>query len=246
MPEPRKRTRARKSDSLPEFETALPKTRRAQVAETLRNLVLSGKLKPGTQLIESRLVSRLGVSRSSIREAIWELIDQGLLVNRPYAGTFVISVDAKAMTDLFSLRGALDRYCFTQIWSHRNETFREELTQRHDALARAVRSRKQDNIIAAELAFHSYPHQFSGSQALLDMWEQLSKKLQLGLAMSKDLMRDSAFIDDNRRYLDLVLGKDLDALLDEIDRHVTRRVDDVRRLMREDEVKDDAPSSLNA
>ena len=101
-----RRNRSRKSGALPEFDTVLPKTRRAQVAETLRNFVLGGRIEPGTQLIESKLATSLGVSRSSIREAIWELIDQGLLVNRPYAGTFVVSVDEKTMIDLFSLRGA--------------------------------------------------------------------------------------------------------------------------------------------
>src|SRR6516162_8179993 len=89
--------RARTGTSLPEFEAVLPMTRRAQVAETLRNLILSGRVAPGTQLVESRLASRFGVSRGSIREAIWELIDQGLLINRPYAGAFVVSVDEKTM-----------------------------------------------------------------------------------------------------------------------------------------------------
>ena len=56
--------RARTGTSLPEFEAVLPMTRRAQVAETLRNLILSGRVAPGTQLVESKLASRFGVRAS--------------------------------------------------------------------------------------------------------------------------------------------------------------------------------------
>ena len=248
MGETRKK-RGRKPEILPEFETVLPKTRRAQVAEALRDFVLTGRLKPGTQLIESRLALSLGVSRSSIREAIWELIDQGLLVNRPYAGTFVVSVDEKTMTDLFSLRGALERYCFAELWPHRDAAFRREFTARHNALARAIRGRRQADIIAAELAFHSYPYQFCDNRTLLDVWEQLSKKIQLGFAMSRGFTRDAEFIENSRRFLDHALGDDLEAMWAEIDRHLAIGIEDVRRLMSEDAARseaEDAPRSLSA
>jgi DNA-binding GntR family transcriptional regulator len=97
-----------KTASLPQLNIVLPMTRRARVVQTLRNFILSGQLAPGTQLVESKLANRFGVSRSSIREAVRELVDHGLLVYRPYAGTFVVNLDERAMTELFSLRGALD------------------------------------------------------------------------------------------------------------------------------------------
>jgi DNA-binding GntR family transcriptional regulator len=226
-----KRTRTRRSGTLPEFETVLPKTRRAQVAETIRNFVLGGKIQPGTQLIESRLAASLGVSRSSIREAIWELIDQGLLVNRPYAGTFVVSLDEKTMRDLFSLRGAIERHCFTELWPRRNDAFRREFTARHDALAQAIHAGRQDEIVAAEMAFHSYPYQFADNQTLLDVWEQLANKVQLGFAMTRGFSRDVEFIENSRRFLDAALGDDLDTMLKEIDRHLAIGIDDIHRLM---------------
>ncbi len=226
-----RKTRTRKSGVLPEFETVLPKTRRAQVADTIRSFVLGGKIQPGTQLIESRLASSLGVSRSSIREAIWELIDQGLLVNRPYAGTFVVSLDEKTMRDLFSLRGAIERHCFTELWPHRNAQFRREFTARQETLADAIRSGEQDDIVAAEMSFHSYPYQFADNQTLLDVWEQLANKVQLGFAMTQGFSRDVEFIENSQRYLDAALGDDLGAMLEEIDRHLALGVDDIDRLM---------------
>ncbi len=223
--------RAPAGNSLPEFEAVLPMTRRAQVAETLRNLILSGRLAPGTQLVESRLASRLGVSRGSVREALWELIDQGLLINRPYAGAFVVSVDEKTMTEVFSLRGALERYCFTQLWPRRNETFRREFTARHKALVKTIRARKHFDAIEAEMHFHSYPYEFSGDAVLLAVWRQLSKKIQLSFAMSQVIVRGVEFI-SSESFIAVALADDLDAMHREIDRHLELGVIAVKKLLR--------------
>jgi len=229
--------RARTGTSLPEFEAVLPMTRRAQVAETLRNLILSGRVAPGTQLVESRLASRFGVSRGSIREAIWELIEQGLLINRPYAGAFVVSVDDKTMTEAFSLRGALERYCFTQLWPKRNETFRKEFTTRHKALVKTIRARNHFDAIEAAMHFHSYPYEFSGNAVLLDVWRQLSKKIQLSFAMSQVIVRSVEFIGTSESYIAAALDDDLDAMHREINRHLELGVIAVRKLLRYNSVR---------
>jgi DNA-binding GntR family transcriptional regulator len=225
--------RAPVAKPLPDFDAVLPLTRRAQIAETLRNLILSGRLAPGTQLVESKLASRFGVSRGSIREAIWELIDQGLLINRPYAGAFVVSLDEKTMTEVFSLRGALERYCFTQLWPKRNDSFRKEFTARHKALVKTIRAQKHFDAIEAEMHFHSYPYEFAGNAVLLDVWRQLSKKIQLSFAMSQVIVHGVEFIGTSESYIAAALGDDLEAMLREIDRHLELGVIAVKKLMRE-------------
>ena len=176
-------------------------------------------------------------SRGSIREAIWELIDQGLLINRPYAGAFVVSVDEKTMTEVFSLRGALERYCFTQLWPKRNETFRKEFTTRHKALVKTIRARKHFDAIEAEMHFHSYPYEFSGNAVLLDVWRQLSKKIQLSFAMSQVIVRSVEFIGTSESYIAAALDDDLDAMHREINRHLELGVIAVRKLLRYNSVR---------
>jgi DNA-binding GntR family transcriptional regulator len=225
--------RAPVGKSLPDFDAVLPLTRRAQIAETLRNLILSGRIAPGTQLVESKLASRFGVSRGSIREAIWELIDQGLLINRPYAGAFVVTLDEKTKTEVFSMRGALERYCFTQLWPKRNDAYRKEFTARHKALVKSIRARKHFDAIEAEMHFHSYPYEFAGNAVLLDVWRQLSKKIQLSFAMSQVIVRGVEFVNTSQSYIAAALGDDLEAMHREIDRHLELGVIAVRKLMQE-------------
>ena len=234
------KVRARSRSQLPQFDVVLPMTRRAQVAETLRNFILSGQIEPGTQLVESKLANRFGVSRGSIREAIWELIDQGLLVNRPYAGTFVVSLDEKTMREVYSLRGVLERYCFTQLWPKRDETFRKQFTLRHGALVKALRAQKHVNAIKAEMKFHSYPYEFLGDSILLDVWHQLSQKIQLSFVMSQVIVRGVEFIATSEAYIEIALGDDLERMHREIDRHLELGLIAVKKLMHEKSAPKDA------
>lgn len=67
------------------------RTRLSDVAvQQIRDLIFSGQLKPGDQLPPERdLVEQLGVSRSSVREALRTLQGMGLLEVKPGSGAFV-------------------------------------------------------------------------------------------------------------------------------------------------------------
>ena len=79
-----------------------------EISARLQTLVQSDNLKPGDRLPpERQLATMFGVSRNSVREAIKSLEQQGLLISRPGAGTYIV-LDAqenlaKAMGDAFAL-----------------------------------------------------------------------------------------------------------------------------------------------
>jgi GntR family transcriptional regulator of vanillate catabolism len=59
-------------------------TLRAQLA--LRDLVLSGQIKPGERLSELAIVERIGVSRTPVRAALMMLAEEGLVESVPSGG----------------------------------------------------------------------------------------------------------------------------------------------------------------
>jgi GntR family transcriptional regulator, transcriptional repressor for pyruvate dehydrogenase complex len=77
------------------------------VVAQIELLVLRGILRPGERLPSERELSdRLGVSRPSLREAVADLQDRGLLTSKPNAGIYVADVlgsaFSPALIDLFS------------------------------------------------------------------------------------------------------------------------------------------------
>jgi len=69
------------------------------VVQQIELLILRGVLHPGERLPSERELSdRMGVSRPSLREAVADLQDRGLLVSRPNAGIFVADVLGSAFS----------------------------------------------------------------------------------------------------------------------------------------------------
>src|SRR5690349_11978372 len=85
-----------------------PEPLHKEIATAIRNAILKGELRPGERLIEGELAERLGVSRAPLREALKQLIAEGLLVNVSRRGTTVIELTEKDIREIFSLRMALE------------------------------------------------------------------------------------------------------------------------------------------
>lgn len=75
------------------------------VFHTLREAILKGELKPGERLMELQLASKLGVSRTPIREAIRMLEQEGLAVTIPaQGGRGSTGMTEKDMKDVLQIR----------------------------------------------------------------------------------------------------------------------------------------------
>jgi DNA-binding GntR family transcriptional regulator len=72
--------------------------------------VASGQLKAGKAISEVELAKELGSSRTPIREAIGQLIAEGLLEQSPTGGTLVVQLKREDIVELYELREALEVY----------------------------------------------------------------------------------------------------------------------------------------
>ena len=77
------------------------------VLQRLRNAILSGELGPGTKLIETDLAERFGTSRRPVRQAIRELMGEGLIVELPRRGTVVSTMTTRDLAEVYAIREAL-------------------------------------------------------------------------------------------------------------------------------------------
>ena len=89
------------------FEKAQSEKLSQSIVRQIELLILRGILRPGERLPSERELSeKMDVSRPSLREAIADLQERGLLVARPNAGIYVAEVlgsaFSAALVDLFS------------------------------------------------------------------------------------------------------------------------------------------------
>lgn len=79
-----------------------------RLAEDLRQLIVSGSLRPGQWLREDELCAQFAVSRTPLREAIRQLSAEGIVTLKPRAGASVAAPDLDEILETFFVIGALD------------------------------------------------------------------------------------------------------------------------------------------
>jgi DNA-binding GntR family transcriptional regulator len=196
---------------------------RDEVGERLRTSILEREFEPGAKLVESQIADRLGVSRAPLREAICALVEEGLLVAKPFSGYYVQQLTVRGLEELYTLRRVLETFAFEDIWNRRTQYFKDELDRRKHALTEAIESGSKIGAIQAELKLHGTVYEFCENELLLTMWRSLSGRLQLYWAVQQDVHgRRGALKDAHDDYVNLAKGNDLDAMRTEILNHVQR------------------------
>ena len=74
----------------------------------LREAILSGSLGPGERLTQEELAARFNVSMTPVREAIQQLVAEGVLDQEPYKGVQVAEVNADEATEIYLMRSAVE------------------------------------------------------------------------------------------------------------------------------------------
>ena len=81
---------------------------RESIANSIRDSITRGKLKPGERLWEPVVAEQLGVSRTPIREAFLQLESEGLVEVMPRKGAIVSDVSVKNAEELYIVRSVLE------------------------------------------------------------------------------------------------------------------------------------------
>lgn len=213
----------------------LPKsTFRAHIAEQLRAAILSGELPPGAPIVETALAGQFEVSRGPLREALRQLVEEGLLVTVPYTGTRVITLSVEDVREIHSMRVTLECFAFEQAWDRRDAAFRAELQRRHKALIATIDEADDRAAILAELDLHGLVYEASGHQLLQRTWSSLRGRLQLYWAAHH---RAHSIRGPKRNghesYVATALGDDLDAMRAEIRSHMQRGGEQTEKFLRD-------------
>ncbi len=129
------------------FQKVTPEKLSTSVVRQIEQLILRGVLSPGDRLPAERdLAERLGVSRPSLREAISDMQDRGLLTAKAGSGVYVAdalgSAFSPALVDLFSNH---DEAVFDYL------TFRREIEGL--AAERAARLGSKDDLKVIQAIF---------------------------------------------------------------------------------------------
>lgn len=105
--EPERRA-ARAARSVPSLQGVTDMPARDRAYHDLRYRILTGRLAPGTTLLETELAGLLSLSRTPVREAVIKLAEEGLVEVRPRHGVTVKALSLADFSNILDVFSALE------------------------------------------------------------------------------------------------------------------------------------------
>lgn len=185
------------------------KTFREGVYEALKLAILRYELPPGQRLLERELVTKIGTSRTPIREAIIKLEQEGLVErhNGGGRGYFVSFIHRQEIEEVYSLRKILESYCVSLVIDRIRQ---EELEQLEQVIREEELSENIGNIYALvelDTKFHEILYQASRNSKLCEVLRNLKNQIYRYRTMSFKLRQKRKIALSNHRQLLMAIKK---------------------------------------
>jgi DNA-binding GntR family transcriptional regulator len=150
---------------------------RRQAAERLRRAILAGDMAPGQRLVEEELAAMTGVTRASLRAALFDLTAEGLVERIPNRGARVRSITAAEAIAITECRMVLEGLCAAKA----AERVTDEQAARLTELGRQMRSSVADGeplkYSALNRDLHRLIREISGQVVASGLLERLNGQL---------------------------------------------------------------------
>lgn len=192
-----------------------------RVAEELRRALFDGDIEAGTPLREIALGEAMGVSRSTIREALAVLVAEGLATREPNRGVYVSELDPASVHDVCLARSVLEA-AGVRRWAEASEESRDAVRRTLvDFTVAASSDTSQAELTAAHLAIHRSLVGLTESPRLVAQADSLAAEVRLGLAKVDRIRRNPVEqVASHRALLNLLEGGDVAAAGLELERHL--------------------------
>lgn len=182
---------------------------REQVAERLRLAIATGKFPAGTRLIERELCEMMGVSRTSLREALRELQADGLITLQPNKGLSVTVVSEKTARSIYEVRAVLEGLAARQFARNATAAQMSALKQSVERLAEVYDNFSAESFIAAKTRFYDILLEGAGNEVAADMLRRIHTRVsQLRVVSLSSAERAQQSIRELRDFLDALEKRD--------------------------------------
>lgn len=149
-----------------------------QIAETLEQLVFSGKLSDGDRLDEVTLAERFEVSRTPIREALQVLVASGIAEQIPRRGVFVRLPGPVELMEMFETMAELEAACARFAATRLSDAGLQELRNANTQCQAAIDAQDYEQYYNQNEAFHQVIYRGAANSFLETQTVTLQKRLK--------------------------------------------------------------------
>jgi DNA-binding GntR family transcriptional regulator len=158
---------------------------RDQVDQRVRDAILDGTFRPGQRLVETAIADQLGVSRAPLREVLAALGREGLVVNIPRRGNFVVTFTDKDIKEIYGLRLLLELGALREAIRRFTPDDLAEMQRLVDRLGELTALGSDPaEVVKLDLIFHECICRAAGNGRLYQVWESTRFQTQLLIGLT--------------------------------------------------------------
>lgn len=159
-------------------------TLRQQTADVLRKAIVDQRFKPGEHPVERELCEPLGVSRTSVREALRHLESESLIKMVPHKGPVVASLSVAEARNIYQVRAALEGLAGELFAANATDQQIRELRRVADEIGAAAKAGEFDRVLEIKTLLYDVILAGAGNDTLAQIINSLNTRVWILRRMS--------------------------------------------------------------
>ena len=200
-----------------------------EIADRLREMIVSGTLAPDEKINERELCEAFGVSRTPMREAVQALAKEGLIQLTPRRGARVAPLTLEDLEEVFPIMGALEALAGELACRHITAEAVTEIRRCHDAMLAAYAKGDLAAYFPLNEEIHERIFRAAGNETLLQMRRSLAARVRRGrFRANLSTGRWKQAVAEHEDIIAALEARDGSALARVLKDHLARKLDTVR------------------
>lgn len=184
---------------------------RLRIIDSMRKAIERGILKPGERLVEKDLCEQLGVSRTSLREALRELEAEGVVAQAGARGLTVVRISRRDAENIYRIRADIEALIFEQFLGNADDAAIDEARRLCGVIVDAYRSGEFVSIMDAKRAFYDFVCRVADNRVARELLQRLTlRTAQLRSKSVERSERQSQSIEEIEALRDAIVARDVD------------------------------------
>ena len=201
--------------------------------QTLKALLVEGKIVPGSKLNERELAERLNVSRTPIREAIRRLAADGLVELIANRGAIAVQLSIDDVIHTFDVIAELEGYSGELAAKNISASTLSELEALQYEMMASYARRDLSSYYKLNLQIHRLINQAANNPVLASLFSQVNSRIEaLRFRSNQDGVKWEKAVEEHQEMLDALKARDSARMRKVMITHVTNKRDVVVQLLK--------------
>ncbi|MEY4725422.1 MAG: hypothetical protein RLZ36_49 [Pseudomonadota bacterium] len=191
------------------------------IVDALTKAIVEHRLHPGTKLAEQKLADHFGVSRTLIRQALFQLVQKRLIRMEPARGAFVATPSSDEARQVFAVRRIIEiemtRNFVRNVTPAQIKALKEHVAEEKAAVSRGDVPGRTDLLGD----FHVRMAELMGNQVLAQILSELISRCALITLMYQSTNAAEHSAEEHSEILKAIIAKDEKLAVKLMDEHLT-------------------------